>query len=218
VTDSTTVVKIVGRSAVGYGLLFAVVGYLASRKFASPQTSWAAIATLATATAAVVGIWTLIGLRRDSHDRTRPMMIAEIRPSVIGTSSAELLIRNVGPSVAKNVRFTFTPPLPVLADADAVGKTTPYLQRRYSRPFAVIGPGMELHDTYQYGGGNDLEPVPDDFVLTIAYQDDRGRDYRDSYDLSVSILHDSMFSRPNGDPQDRIADAVEAIARGVGRR
>jgi hypothetical protein len=214
------VARVIGLGVVGVGSLFTVVGLLATRHWAAPQTTWAAMASVATVMAAVVGIWTLVSLRQDSRDRTRPVMIAEIRPGVL-SDVAELLVRNAGPSVAKNVRFTFNPALPVLEGAEAAGKLTPYLKRRYSRTVPTFGPGMVMHDVYQ-SASEPFEPVPDDFTLTVDYDDTHGRHYTDSYELSVTTLRDHTRTEP-GDRDEpalqlRVARAVEAIARGVGRR
>jgi hypothetical protein len=132
-----------------------------------------------------------------------------------------LIVRNVGQSVAKNVTFKFDPELPVLEGAEAVGKTTPFLRRRYSRTFPTFGPGMLIHDTYQ-SSSEPFEPVPDDFTLTIDYYDVHDRQYIDSYELSAAIMRDHTYSSP-GDYDEqalrrRTTRALEAIARGVGRR
>jgi hypothetical protein len=221
VSDPTKgVVKTVSFGAVGFGTLLAVTGFLASRHWATPTTTWTAMGSIATVTAATVAIWTLVALRRDSRDRTRPVMIAEIRPGVL-SDVAELIVRNVGPSVAKNVTFKFDPELPVLEGAEAAGMTTPYLQRRYSRTIPTFGPGMTMYDVYQ-SSGEPFEPVPEEFSLTINYFDMHDQEYTDSYELSVITLRDHIYTRP-GDTDDeamrrRVAEAVEAVARGVGRR
>jgi hypothetical protein len=142
------VAQMIGLGAVGIGTQLTIVGLLAFRHWAEPQTTWSAMASLATVAAAVVGIWTLVSLRQDSRDRTRPVMIAERRPNVL-SDIAELIVRNVGQSVAKNVTFKFDPELPVLEGAEAVGKTTPFLRRRYSRTFPT------------FGGAQQFAPVPD---------------------------------------------------------
>jgi hypothetical protein len=214
------VVKAVSSGVVAFGALLAVTGFLAARQWATPTTTWTAMGSIATVAAAAVAIWTLVALRQDSRDRTRPVMIAEIRPAVL-SDVAELHIRNAGPSVAKNVSFEFDPELPALEGPEAAGMTTPYLQRRYSRTIPIFGPGMTMHDDYQSANDPD-EPVPEEFTLTINYFDMHGREYNDSYELSVEWLRDHIYSRP-GDTHDeairrRIAEAVEAVARGVGRR
>ena len=145
-------------------------------------------------------------------------MIAEIRPGVL-SDIAELIVRNVGPSVAKNVTFSFCLELPVLEGPDAVGKTTPYLKRRYSRTFPTFGPGMLMNGDVYQSSGAPFEPVPDDFTLTIAYDDAHGRHYTDSYDLSVTTLgYHTRTERHEDDEsalRQRTTRAVEAVALGV---
>jgi hypothetical protein len=171
--------------------------------------------SIATVAAAIVAIWTLVALRQDSRDRTRPVIIAEICAAVLA-EVGELIVRNVGASVAKNVTFKFDPELQTEG-----GMVAPYLQRRYSRTTRTFGPGAMIHDVYQYAQGPP-EPVPDEFTLTIDYYDTRGRHYTDSYDLSVVTLRDHTRIESSDDDlphlQRRTTRAVEAIARGVGRR
>ncbi|WP_131827623.1 hypothetical protein [Mycolicibacterium fortuitum] len=198
-----------------------IVGVLATKNWASPATTWTAFGSIATVSAAVVAIFTLVSLKQDSVDRTRPVMIAELKHAVL-TQNSELLIRNVGQSVARNVKVDFNPPLPDPADGDAeerVGVLTPFLQRRYSRVIPTFPPGMVMDNYYQ--GAKDDEPVPDDFTVTISYVDAHGRTYSDAYELTMGALRDQSGSYPaNRDDagmQRRWVKAVEAIARGVGR-
>ncbi|KAA1378315.1 hypothetical protein [Aeromicrobium fastidiosum] len=186
---------------------------------AEPTTIWAAVAAIATVVGAVGALWTLIELKRDSRDRTRPMMTAELVPAVL-TDDADLQINNRGPSPAVNVRVTFDPPLPVLEGADAEGLGTPFLQRRYASPIPTITPGM-LMTNYWNSAVDDREPVPNDFTVRFDYADVRGRYYSDTYHLSLTTLRNQSGSYPaNTDPaglEKRRIKALEAIARGVGR-
>lgn len=213
--------KFVGGAVASYAILIGVVALLASRCHWAPQTIWAATGSIATATAAVVGVWTLIALRQDSLDRTRPVIIAEFQQNVLADAT-ELLVRNVGPSVAKNVKFVFDPELPVLESVQAKAKAAYYVQRRYSRTIPTFGPGMVRHDVYRFGPDSEDDESPDGFTLTIDYDDAHGRHYTDSYELSVMTVRDTSRASPSGDQPDvlgrRITRAIEAIARGVGRR
>lgn len=213
--------KIVGGAVTGYAALFGAVALLASSHWALPQTTWSAIGSVSTATAAVVGVWTLISLRQDSLDRTRPVIIAEFQQNVLA-DAVELLVRNVGPSVAKNVKFIFDPELPALGGAQAKEKAAYYVQRRYSRTIPTFGPGMVRHDVYRFGPDSEDDGSPDHFTLTVDYDDAHGRHYSDSYEMSVMTVRDTSRANPSGDQPDvlgrRITRAVEAIARGVGRR
>lgn len=211
--------KILGTGVAGLGILFVIVGLLASKDWAEPTSTWAAIASIATVTAAVVAIWTLIALKQDSADRTRPVIVAELRAAVL-TQNAELIVRNAGQSVARNVKVDFDPPLPNEGDESTAGVLTPFLQRRYSRTIPTFAPGMVMDNYYQDSDGSE-EPVPDDFTVTIRYSDTRGRSFIDSYELTLGTLRDQTGSYPgNTDDkgmQRRLVKALEAIARGVGR-
>lgn len=220
--DTGRIVKVTGAAVVGLGSLLVIVGGLAASNTADPSTTWTALGSIATVAAAVVAIWTLIALKQDSADRTRPMIVAELKHAVL-TQDAELLVRNVGQSVARNVKVDFDPPLPDPADGDAearVGVLTPFLQRRYSRVIPTFPPGMVMDNYYQDAQDND-EPTPDDFIVTITYFDSHGRRYTDSYDLTISTLRDQTRSYPSNTDekgiQRRWVKALEAIARGVGR-
>ncbi|BBZ09679.1 hypothetical protein MDOR_38480 [Mycolicibacterium doricum] len=115
----SSAVKVVAGSVGGLGVLFSLVGLLASNRWADPTTTWAAMASIATVAAAVVAIWTLIALKEDSAERTRPVMVAQLSPAVL-SSTAELIVSNTGQSVAVNVDVKFNPPLPVLEGEDAL--------------------------------------------------------------------------------------------------
>lgn len=184
-----------------------------------PQTFWTAVGAIATVVGAAGAVVSLWQIRKDSRDRTRPVMVAELRPGVL-TSTAELYVRNAGASVAKDVTVTFDPPLPVLEGADAERMLTPFLQRRYAKPIKTFTPGMELDNIWKSAGIRD-EPVPDDFTVHFNYRDDRGRSYSDEYDLSVGTLQNQTGSYPSGEDDGslkrRTIKALEAIARGTGR-
>ena len=183
-------------------------------------TFWTAFGALATAAGAIGAVWTLLEIRKDSRDRTRPMMTAELKAAVL-TKDAELHISNRGQSVAKNVHVIFDRPLPVLSGKDAEQLVTPFLQRRYAAPIPTITPGMVLDNLYT-SATDRREPVPDDFTVRFEYEDSRGREYRDDgYHLSVMTLDDQTGSYPSSTDEAglrrRLTSALEAIARGVGR-
>ncbi|MCF6386543.1 hypothetical protein L2K20_06130 [Mycobacterium sp. MBM] len=196
----------------------AVVGLLDSRGLADPVTSWAAFGAIATVATAVVAIWTLIALKQDSADRTRPVIVAELRHAVLSRYS-EFLVRNVGQSVARNVRVEFDPPLPG-PDSAVPGVLTPFLQRRYSRVIPTFAPGMVM-DNYYQDAEDPSEPLPEDFAVRISYSDGHGREFVDTYELTLGTLNDQTAGYPSNDDergmQRRVAKALEAIARGVGR-
>lgn len=212
-----TTSKVASAAVVGLGVLLCIVGLLSAKSWADATTTWTAFGALATVAAAVVAIWTLIALKQDSADRTRPVILAELKPAVL-TRNSELLISNVGQSVARNVKIDFDPPL---QPGDDKGTLTPFLIRRYNRTIPTWAPGMTLDNFYQGAGKHADEPVPDEFAVIARYEDAHGRHYEDRYTLSMGTIRDQSGSYP-GNTDDkgmyrRWVQALEAIARGVGR-
>lgn len=218
-SHTKNVAKLAGTGLSGLLVVLALVGTLAVTGKAAPATTWTALASIATIMAAVVAIWTLAALKQDSRDRTRPVLIAELKRSVL-TAAVELHVRNVGQSVACNVSVTFDPDLDQLVAADKEGVLMPFLQRRYSRVISTLAPGADLDNVYQYVR-NPTRDIPDDFTINLTYTDMHDRPYTDTYHLSVkSVLNQSGLYPQDTDDEGalrkRLANAVEAIARGVG--
>ncbi|NNM44591.1 hypothetical protein [Knoellia koreensis] len=184
---------------------------------------WSAVGALATLAAAVVAIMTLLALRRDSQDRTRPVMGAYLQAHPLSHGTSELVVTNYGPTPARDVRVIFDPPLPKLEGAEARGKITPFLEKRYDQVIPTVAPGMKLINVYTVMGDQNDEPVPNSFTISFSYTDMRGRTrYKDAYPLSVETLRNSTSTSPSDKPggsdiPKRTAKALEAIARGIGR-
>ncbi|KXO87848.1 hypothetical protein AXK56_15855 [Tsukamurella pulmonis] len=190
---------------------------------------WAAVAALGGVAAAVAAIVTatiaaktLSAMRQDSLDRSRPVMIAELRPGVL-TRNAELHITNQGLSVARNVEVTFAPPIAPHCPGKELSECehiVHFIAERYARPIPVIAPGADLDNLYQDAEDND-EPVPDNFFVTLKYEDDREREYGDTFELSMTLLRKQSGAYPStsgeAGERRRLVKAVEHIARGVGR-
>lgn len=195
------------------------------------EAFWTGVGAVAAVVTGIVAIWTLIALRHDSADRTRPMISAEMRPVLLVESPPRraLVLRNGGATPARNAKVTFDPPLPDLDfEPGGKGQWTYFLRRRYSALIATWPPGMELSNLYFLGttgpdGKNwvNEEPLPTEFTVVVAYEDARGRSYSDRYVLDDEVWSDESTSRPSGGTADELRKreirAVETIARGVGR-
>jgi len=187
---------------------------------------WAGVGAVATALAALVAIVTLLALKKDSRDRTRPVVVATLRHAIL-TADSELHIENLGQSVARNLRVTFSPPIPTACE----GKTQAECEHiahdialRYAKPIAVLAPGVLLDNVYLPGklDKRHLEPLlAEEFVVNVHYEDDRKRSYRDEFPLAMDVLgHQSgAYPSTSGEAGERrrLVKAVEHIARGIGR-
>lgn len=182
---------------------------------------WTAVTGLCAVITSIVAISSLRALRGDSRDRTRPVVGAELLPIVLSRGTCELVIQNIGASVAKNVRVTFDPPI-----RESMGVTAGYLARRYEHPIPTMGPGRRLTNVYGHRRGDGSaafdEDVPLDVSVTIDYEDTHGRGYSDVYELtSQTLMNETTTSPANTDEkgiQRRFVHALEAIARGVANR
>ena len=163
----------------------------------------AVVAAGAGVTAATSGVRTLRQNRRDSKARSRPMVAAELRdvPYVKGTQI--LVVRNYGPSIARNVRVSFDPEVPDPDDPST--SVTPFLKRRYANPIPVLTPGMELDNVYfsgQQEGGSwvNREPTPEQVTLTIAYENDAGDEFTDVFPLDTNLIRNRTYTESSASP------------------
>src|SRR5665811_1804934 len=109
----------------------------------------AVVAAGAAVTAATSGVRTLGQNRRDSKARSRPMVAAELREVQYVKGTQILVVRNYGPSIARNVRVSFDPEIPDPEDPST--SMTPFLKRRYANALPVLTPGVELDNIYFSG-------------------------------------------------------------------
>lgn len=144
-------------------------------------------AAAAVITAAIAG-YSLLGSRRDSRDRSRPVVVARMKaaPRGVQVGITYLVVRNVGASVAREVRVTFDPPLPKADDQtdqtndDLMVLHT--LERRYARPLQFLAPGEQLINLLRNMTDPD-DPLPETVDVSVAYRDDHGRRYSDTFRL-----------------------------------
>lgn len=137
---------------------------------------------------------------RDGQARSRPMVVAELRDEPHADGTQLLVIRNYGPTVARNVVVTFDPALPDPEAEKAAKSLTPFLKSRYAEPIPVLAPGTELDNVWFSGTHSDdgsgwvnFEPLPDKVTITITYLAPDGMQYSDEYHLDVGIIRTRTY-------------------------
>lgn len=170
---------------------------------------------LATVTASV-GVRTLRQSRRDSKAKARPTISVELRAVEHSEGSQSLVIKNTGPTIAKDVRVTFDPPIPM--PEDPAGLVTPVMLRRYSKPIPVMTPGMELDNLYYAAvpdpagpGKVNNEPVPDVVTVKISFASGDGEPYSDDFPLDVDLLRARTYLVSSGAPEEQLKKAVKTL-------
>lgn len=207
---------------------------------AEQMSAWGAAvgggATLVAATAgvfaAVAAVRALRAAKRDSRDRSRPMVGALLTRDDHPTSvTADLVVRSYGQSVAYNVEVSFSPALVDVGTTSGQRTFVPTLLSRYSKPIPNLMPGVELRNLWFAPGEskdgvvqND-EPIPDVVEATIKYRDRpasdaKGNHYVDTFVLDIPVLRGDVRKTYTDDHlglHKRSTKALESYAPALSR-
>ncbi len=176
----------------------------------------AGLSALAAVVTAAIAVVALGHTARDSRDRSRPMMVAEFQLAVNNDAAIDLVVRNAGPSIARDVTVTFDPRLVVPDDGDRY--VTPSLIRRYAAVIDAFAPGQEFRNVWWSGrdkGGPDLEnhePTPDEVVVTISYRGIGRHTYREAFRLHINSILMTTRSTSSTSVPGRLAGMHKSLA------
>lgn len=190
----------------------------------------ASVSALAAGLTATVAVLALLSTARDSRARTDPIVTAEFRIPPDSDSTIDLVIRNLGPTPARDVTLNFEPPLSV-PDGGGPFLAT-YIVNRYKGTIPVLSPGQELTNIWWAGrvDGNQMvnaEPTPESVVITIGYRGVGWRRRSARYGLQVETVSSTTFAVSSTSLKGRlktidaslkkIASALDRIARDESR-
>ncbi|MFI7123137.1 hypothetical protein [Amycolatopsis sp. NPDC049868] len=180
--------------------------------------SAAGVGGASAAVAAFNGVRTLRQARRDSKNRSRPMVTAGLENVPYVRGSQKLVIKNHGPSMARNVRVSFDPPIPDPEPEKARQSVTPFLKRRYAVPIPVMPPGLSLENIYYSGrsvGGQfvNFEPTPDQVVVKISYTDNNGEPYEDEFPLDMMLIRSMTEATSSAAPEAKLKEIATELKR-----
>ena len=166
-----------------------------------------AAGAIATIIAAIVAVLALQAARTDSRDRSRPMIVPEIRKEPLSKSTINLVVRNVGASPARNVHVTFPAKVDVVPSSLPTGDVWRWILERYARPIHVWSQGWELSNTVKFGPDDPLKA----FEVEVTYDavsDGPNRKtprYRDRFELDPEWISNNSQAGPS----DSSASGVE---------
>lgn len=160
--------------------------------------------------AAINAARTLKSARKDSLNRSRPYVTAELRTREYSDTTAILVVRNYGQSEARNLRVTFDPPIPDPPAAEASSSTIPYLKRRYAKAITLT-PGQELDSVYAFATPQQFPQPPDLVTAHLSYEGPSGESYTSVFDLDMEVIRTGTFVRSSTDPAVLMQKAVEYL-------
>jgi hypothetical protein len=126
--------------------------------------------------------------KRDSIDRTRPVIVVELQRHHEAPMTLMLLVRNAGPSLARSVSITFDPPL--ATEVTPTSRYAAYASRMFAAPIATLAPGQSI--TNPWFAAHD-KGVPELCTVTARYTDAHERPYVDKYIVDMSPYQASLF-------------------------
>lgn len=178
-----------------------------------------AVGTLAMAIAvivtAVIAARTLNSARDDSRARSRPMMVAEFRREPLSHGAVLLVMKNVGASVASDVRVTFVPSAPVSIEDLPDSDLWKWVYRRYASPVSTWSPGWTLSNVVRTGDDR-LEHL----VIHVSYKGHDGTPYTETFQLRADHILNETTSTPSKskDPavlEQQKVSALQALVREI---
>src|SRR5699024_78671 len=128
----------------------------------------AAVSAAAAIITGLVAALTLLRAARDSRDRTRPVVLAEYRVPPYSHQTLQLVIRNAGPSPARDLKVE----LVGVEHSDKPGQVLrEFILRRYEHPIPMLGPGQELVNAVVCDlEAPDESDLPHEFTIKVEYR------------------------------------------------
>jgi len=185
------------------------------------------VSAIAAVVTGVIAIVTIIRTGSDSRRRSQPTIIAEVRPAKDSDTVIDFVIRNSGPTVARDLHVTFEPKIVIPEDRKHESLATPALIRRYSRAIPTVAPGQELSNTYWIGvngGGNKRvngEPTPERVTVSVKYHGVGRRWLKESFVIDLDIITLTTWSESSDSMKNRmksIAASLQNIAKSMPKR
>lgn len=185
------------------------------------------VSALAAIATAVIAIVTLIAAGQDSRRRTQPMVVVELRYAPDSDTSIDLVVRNAGPTVARDVWVTFDPPLDVPSvGEDGDGPAVGYVVKRYAKPLPMLAPGQELSNTWfvaSYPGGKltNVEPSPERVTVRVKCKGVGWGWIHWTYPIDIEAMTLATSTTSSSSHKGRlesISKSLDAIAKSMTKR
>ncbi|KAF0833882.1 hypothetical protein [Ornithinibacter aureus] len=178
----------------------------------------AGLQAIAVIVTGLVAVAALFRTAEDSRERSRPMVTAELQRGPNSHSVIDLVVRNSGLTVARDLAVRLDP-LPVVP-AEGGPYVTPFMLRRYAQPIPVLAPGQELRNIWWSGevvtGSIELqnrEPTTDEVKVSVTYRGPGRRRYSDTYSLHVDIVKMTTYEVSS----DSLPGRLETIDKSLRR-
>ena len=159
--------------------------------------------------AAIFGWSQLNEAKELREEQTRPFVVIDLDSTI--RPFFDLVVKNIGSTMARDVRVTFDPP----ARTTEKGVNLDRL-KAFREGISTLPPGKELRTFFDSGPDRNKSDLPDSYEVTVTYQDQsRKRSYEETIDLDFGLY----WNRLTIDRKEihDIAESVEAIGKELGK-
>ena len=169
--------------------------------------TWAGLQFGVLVIAALVA-WRQVGeARRLREEQARPFVIIDLQ---VFSTIAEFKITNIGATIARDVRFEFTPEL--ASTFDGATFEMPLAETAlFKRGLPSLPPGKEITTLFDQLPTRFATELPDDYEVRISYSDPLGHRYAETMTVGMSALRD--LTRINRKTIDDIHKQLENMVK-----
>lgn len=142
--------------------------------------------------------------------QTRPFVVIDLGSSA--HTLFDLVVKNIGPTLARDVRFEFDPPIRSTDD-----DLDPNKVKMFREGISTLAPGKEIRTLFETGPARHESELPDTYEVTVSYSDQTGkRKYQERIDLDFGLYWDRRTVQRR-DVHD-LYKQLETIAKEIRKR
>lgn len=149
------------------------------------QTVFVGVQLIVLVAAAIFGWFQLREAKDLREEQARPFVVIDIegsRPRLF-----DIVVRNTGRTIARDVRFSFSPPLESSMEHVSVERL-----KMFRDGISTLAPGKELRTLFDSGPKRYQAKLPDAYEVTIDYRGQR-KAYTDKVDLDFGLYWNRMY-------------------------
>jgi len=132
------------------------------------------------------------------EEQAQPFVLVDFQPSRVGSIFMDLVIKNTGATLARNVRVMFDPPLRASVHETAPSRDVA-LSAMLTRGIPTLPPGVEHRSLFERMPTlHDREDLPRQYEAVVTFNDSRQREYTLRYELDLEIYFGRASLRERG--------------------
>lgn len=173
------------------------------------QTVFVGLQLVVLTAAAIFARRQLVEAKELREAQTRPFVVIDLDSSV--PTVFDLVVKNIGPTLARDVRFRFSPPIRSTDD-----DLDPNKIKMFRDGISTLAPDKEMRALFESGPARHESELPDTYKVTVAYTDQTGkRNYSEKIDLDLGLYWERLTVSRRG--LHDIHTQLEKIAKEVYR-